>query len=109
MDEGKDKKIGTAVTVLLVIVTCSIVPWAFLAFLSLFAFDAPGSQNQLSGWLLAGPVWAYPIIAAGCIAGSSILKRQNKLRPALIVICIPLAAILLWAIFIGLYFSLPSR
>ncbi|MEI6186249.1 MAG: hypothetical protein WCP43_03490 [Dehalococcoidia bacterium] len=109
MDEGKDKKTGTAVTVLLVIVACSLVPWSFLAFLSLFAFDAPGSENQLSSWLLAGPVWAYPVIAAACIVGSIILKRKNKLRPALIVIAVPLAAIVVWAIFIGLYFSLPSR
>ena len=85
------------------------MPWSFLAFLSLFAFDAPGSENQLSSWLLAGPVWAYPVIAAACIAGSIILKRKNKLRPALIVIAVPLAAIVVWAIFIGLYFSLPSR
>ncbi|MCX5993567.1 MAG: hypothetical protein NT177_05030 [Chloroflexi bacterium] len=109
MDEGKDKKTGTAVTVLLVIVACSLVPWSFLAFLSLFAFDAPGSENQLSSWLLAGPVWAYPVIAAACIFGSIILKRKNKLRPALIVIAVPLAAIVVWTIFIGLYFSLPSR
>ena len=110
MDDSKDKKIGTAVTVLLVIVACSLVPWSFLAYLSLFAFDAPGSENQLSSWLLAAPVWAYPVIVAGCIAGSIILRRKNKLRPALIVIAIPLAAIVIWAIIIGLYFfSLPSR
>jgi hypothetical protein len=109
MDDSKDKKIVTAVTVLLVIVSVSLVPWAFAAFLSLFAFDAPGSEKQLSIWLLAGPVWAYPVIVAGCITGSIILKRKNKPLPALIVIAVPLAAIILWAIFIAIYFSLQSR
>ena len=109
MDSSKDKKISTSVIVLLVIVGLSLIPWAFAAFVSLFAFDAPGSEKQLSTWLMVAPVWAYPIIAVGCIIGSIILKRKNKLRPALIVIAIPLAAIILWAIFICIYTGLQPR
>jgi hypothetical protein len=109
MDNDKDKKISTAVIVLLVIVAASLIPWGFAAFLSLFAFDAPGSENQLSTWLMAAPVWAYPVLAVGCIIGSIILKRKNKLLPALIVIAIPLAAAILWAICLGIYICLQPR
>jgi len=109
MDNSKDRKIGTAVSVLLVIVAASLVLWSFAAFVSLFAFDAPGSENQLSTWLMVAPVWAYPVIAAGCIIGSIILKRKNKLLPALIVIAIPLAAVVLCAIFMGIYIGMQPR
>jgi hypothetical protein len=109
MDNRKDKNISTAVIVLLVIVVASLIPWGFASFLSLFAFDAPGSENQPSTWLMVAPVWAYPVLAAGCITGSIILKRKNKLLPALIVIAIPLAAVILWAIFMGIYIGLQPR
>lgn len=109
MDNSKDRNIGTAVIVLIVIVAVSLIPWAFAAFLSFFAFDAPGSENQLSTWLMVAPVWAYPVFAAGCMTGSIILKRKSKLLPALIVVAVPLAAVLLWAIFLGIYIGLqPS-
>jgi hypothetical protein len=109
MDNSKDRNIGTAVIVLLVIVAASLIPWAFATFLTFFAFDAPGSENQFTTWLMVAPVWAYPVIAAGCIAGSILLKRKNSLLPALIVIAIPLAAIVLWAIFLGIYIGLQLR
>jgi len=109
MNDSKGKKIRTAMTVLLVIVAVSLIPWAFAAYTSLFAFDAPGSEKDLAIWLMVAPVWAYLLIAAACITGSIVLKRQNKPLPALIVIIIPLAAIILWAIFMGLYIGLqPS-
>ena len=109
MDNSKDKNIDRAVIVLLVIVAASLIPWAFAAFLSFFAFDKPGSEKELSTWLMVAPVWAYPVIAAGCIAGSILLKRKNSLLPALIVIAIPLAAVVLWAVFLGIYIGLQPR
>lgn len=109
MDNSKDKNIGIAVIVLLVIVAASLIPWAFAAFLSFFAFDKPGSENEWATWLMVAPVWAYPVIAAGCITASIILKRKNSMLPALIVIAIPLAAVVLWAIFLGIYIGLQPR
>jgi len=109
MDNSTDKKISKAQIVLLVIVAVSLIPWAFAAFLSFFAFDAPGSEKDLNVWLMVAPVWAYPLIAAGCMVSSIILKRQNKLMPALVVIIIPLVAIVLWAIFMGVYIGLQPR
>jgi hypothetical protein len=109
MDESKNKRIGMWVTALLVIVALSLIPWAFAAYVSLFAFDAPGSEKELSTWLMVAPVWAYPVIAAGCITGSIILRRKNKLLPALIMLIIPLAAVVIWAIFMGIYFGIQAR
>ena len=109
MDNSKDKNIGIAVIVLLVIVAASLIPWAFAAFLSFFAFDKQGSENEWATWLMVAPVWAYPVIAAGCITASIILKRKNSMLPALIVIAIPLAAVVLWAIFLGIYIGLQPR
>ncbi len=99
----KDKNIRTATIVLLVIVAVSLIPWAFAAFMSLFAFDAPGSEKDPSIWMMVAPIWAYPVIAAGCIIASAILYRKNKLIPALIVIAVPLAAIVLYAVIMGIY------
>jgi len=107
--EKNDNKIGTAVTVLLVIVALSLIPWAFAAFTSLFAFDKPVSEKDLSVWLMVAPVWIYPFVAAGGIIGSIVLKRKNKLLPALVVIAIPLAAIILWIICMGIYLGLHPR
>jgi len=109
MNSSKDKKIRTSVIVLLVIVGLSLIPWAFAAFVSLFAFDAPGSEKQLYTWLIVIPVWIYPLLAVGCMTGSIVLKRRNKLCPALVVIAIPLVAIVLWAIFTGIYAGLQPQ
>jgi hypothetical protein len=107
MIDNINNKLNKAITVLLIIVGCSLVPWPFLAYLALFAFDAPGSGNQATIWLLAGPVWAYPLVAVGGLICAIILRRRNRLRAALTAAIIPLAAIILWAIIMGLYFTLP--
>jgi len=109
MDSSKDNKLNTTLVVMLVIVGISLIPWALAAFTSLFAFDAPGSEKELSIWLMVVPIWIYPVIAVGCMAGSIILMRKTRLRPALIMIAIPLAAIVLWIICTGIYLGLQPR
>ena len=106
MIDKTDSKINKAITVLLVLVVVSLVPWAFAAFISLFAFDAPGSEKQAFTWLLVAPVWAYPVVAIAGLVCAILLKRRNRLRAALTAAVLPLAAIVLWAIILGLYFGL---
>jgi ABC-type transport system involved in multi-copper enzyme maturation permease subunit len=107
MIDNINNKLNKAITVLLILVGCSLVPWSFLAYMALFAFDAPGSENQLTTWLLVAPIWAYPLVAIGGLACAIMLRRRNRLRAALTAAIIPLAAIILWAIIMGLYFTLP--
>ncbi len=105
----KDKNIRTATIILLVIVMISLIPWAFAAFTSLFAFDKPGSERDPSIWMMVAPIWAYPIIAAGCIIGSVVLYKKNRPLPALIVIAVPLAAVILYAAVMGIYTAILIR
>lgn len=107
--KDKDKNIGTATIVLLVIVMISLIPWAFAAFTSLFAFDKPGSERDPSIWMMVAPIWAYPIIAAGCIIGSVVLYKKNRPLPALIVIAVPLVAIILYTAVAGVYTAVLIR
>lgn len=107
--KDKDKNIGTATIVLLVIVMISLIPWAFVAFTSLFAFDKPGSESDASIWMMVAPIWAYPIIAAGCIIGAVVLYKKNRPLPALIVIAVPLAAVILYAAVMGVYTAVLIR
>jgi heme A synthase len=81
----------------------SLIPWAFVAFTSLFAFDKPGSEKDPSIWMMVAPILAYPLIAASCIIGSVVLYKNNRSLPALIVIAVPLAAIILYAAIAGIY------
>jgi|GEM_PF-1740985 len=99
----KDKNIRTATIILLVIVMMSLIPWAFAAFTSLFAFDKPGSEKDPTIWLMVAPILAYPIIAASCIIGSVVLYKNNRALPALIVIAVPLATVILYIAVMGIY------
>jgi hypothetical protein len=105
----KDKNIRTATIILLVIVMVSLIPWAFVAFTSLFAFDRPGSERDASIWMMVAPILAYPIIAASCIIGSVLLYKNNRPLPALIIIAIPLAAVILYAAVMGIYSAVLIR
>ena len=100
----ENKKIKTATIILLVIVAVSLMPWALAAFTSLFAFDKPGSEKDPSVWMIVAPLLAYGAIAASCLIASVILYSRNKLLPALIVIAVPLAAAILYALIMGIYF-----
>ncbi|MBN1689993.1 MAG: hypothetical protein JW901_03115 [Dehalococcoidia bacterium] len=99
----ENKKIKTATIILLVIVMVSLLPWAFAAFTSLFAFDKPGSERDPSVWMIVAPILAYGAIAAGCIIASAILYNKNRPLPALIIIAVPLAAAILYALIMGVY------
>ena len=99
----ENKNIRTATIILLVIVAVSLIPWALAAFTSLFAFDKPGSGKDPSVWMMVAPILAYGAIAAGCILASAILYSKNRPLPALIIIAIPLAAAILYALIMGVY------
>lgn len=63
-----------------------------VAFLSMFMFDAPGSENNVALWCIAVPIWCYPLLAGVCILVGFPLKRKGHLRQAIIALAIPLVA-----------------
>ena len=70
---------------------CSLLPWLFLLFLTGFFFDAPGSQQELVPWLLAVPIWLYPIAVIASVAVSWMLFRKDKKVLALVTASLPVA------------------
>ena len=74
-----------------VLTFCSLLPWLFLLFLTGFFFDAPGAQQELVTWLLAVPIWIYPIPVVACVAVSWVLFWKNKKGLALVTALLPLA------------------
>ncbi len=44
----------------------SLGPWYFMAILAIMAFDAPGSERTVFPYLMAVPLWLYPVVALGC-------------------------------------------
>jgi hypothetical protein len=74
---------GTRIPIWLVIVyllsLAAILAWPFVAFTSVFAFDAPGSSEQTRTWVIVGIMWLYPILPlAGVLSSFLALKRGRK-------------------------------
>lgn len=96
-------KVKITYMVLMVIALLTLIAWMFVAFISMFAFDAPGSESDPSLWALIVPVWIYPVILLGTAIGSWLFYKRGKLSWAIVLICIPLALVLLYASAILLY------
>ena len=60
--------------VLNVLLPLSLLAWPIALFLSIFMFDAPGSESNWITLLLAYAIWTYPI---GILVGS-ILYWRNR-------------------------------
>lgn len=73
--------------------------WPLLGFVSLFAFDAPGSEKDIRVWAMVAPIWAYPFVAFICSAAAGILKRKGNARGATFLMGIP-------ATMAGIFFAL---
>lgn len=83
-------------TILTILVSLSLAPWFFASFVSLFAFDAPGSQENIWIWCFVVPLWIYPLVALGGLCLSLIFNRRSKHTLALWSVAFPL-------IYAGLY------
>ena len=85
-------------TIIFAMVGLLAVPGSFV---SLFAFDAPGSEKNpfLVGAVLC--VWSLPVICPLSIVGAWVLHARKKYKPARYVALSPLCSILgfvfMWA------------
>jgi cytochrome bd-type quinol oxidase subunit 2 len=74
---------GTRIRLWLVMVyllsLAAILAWPFVAFTSIFAFDAPGSSEQTSTWVIVAIMWLYPVLPlAGVLSSFLALKGGRK-------------------------------
>ncbi|RPJ61651.1 MAG: hypothetical protein EHM12_05125 [Dehalococcoidia bacterium] len=99
---GKGK---TLYIVLIVIALATLLPWPFVAYTSLFAFDAPGSDKDPATLAMTVPIWIYPVILLGSAGISWLMYRRKKLNLAIVLACIPLALIILYVAAAAIYFS----
>ena len=106
--DGKAKG-RTPYIVLIVIALATLLPWPFIAFTSLFAFDAPGSDKNPANWLLMAPIWIYPVILLGCAGGSWLLYRRKKLSWAIALVSVPLAIVIVYVIAAAVYLGAATH
>lgn len=84
-----------------------LTPFAlFTAFVSLFAFDTPGSERDLTIWFLALSAWMLPVTLAfscvGCLLCAFLRPSPHQERAAGAFTWLPLLNGLVWAISFGL-------
>jgi hypothetical protein len=78
-----------------VIYLLSLLPWLAMAGLAFMAFDAPGSTEQVWPWLLAGTIWAYPLVPLVCSIAAWVLYRGDHMRGAVIATTAPMVIVAL--------------
>lgn len=93
----------TAAVVFASISAGSLFLWPVGLFVSLFMFDAPGSENNRILVSLAWAIWTYgPVAGVGALAGF-ILVWRKKFKAAAIVAGLPLLhALSVVALFVAL-------
>jgi hypothetical protein len=83
----------------------TILGWPLMAFMSVFAFDAPGSAQDPRVWTGVTLLLAYPVLPLVGVIGSFFTYRARHARAAYLLVAmgaIPLviAAVALAAIFV---------
>jgi hypothetical protein len=91
--------------ILVVIALATLLPWPFVAYTSLFAFDAPGSDKDPATLALIVPIWIYPVILLCCAGVSWLMYRRQKLNLAIALACIPLVLVILYVAVAAIFFS----
>ena len=79
----------------------TILVWPFIAFMSAFAFDAPGSADDPAVWTGVIAVLSYPVLPLIGMPGSFLFYRASRKIPAYILAgigAIPLALVLVFLI-----------
>jgi hypothetical protein len=83
--------------ILYVLSLLTILIWPFIAFMSVFAFDAPGSSNDPAVWTAVIAVLSYPVLPLIGIPGSFLFYRASRKVPAYVLAgigAIPLALLI---------------
>ncbi len=84
--------------VIYVLALATLLAWPFVAFMSIFAFDAPGSTNNPAVWSGVILVLSYPLLPLIGVPGSFFAYRKGWRVPSYILAglgAVPLAIILL--------------
>lgn len=68
--------------VVYVLALLTVLAWPFVAFMSVFAFDAPGSAQNPSIWATVIAVLSYPLLPLVGIPGSFFAFRRGHRRLA---------------------------
>lgn len=63
-----------------------------------FAFDAPGSDQHVGTWVFVGTLLALPVACIAALLGSAFLSAKGRHRAAQLVLLLPLADVLIFAI-----------
>jgi ABC-type dipeptide/oligopeptide/nickel transport system permease subunit len=56
----------------------SLVAWPFVAFMSIFAFDAPGSADNPAVWTGVIAVLSYPVLPIAGASASFVTYRRGR-------------------------------
>ncbi len=62
--------------VVYVLALATILAWPFVAFMSVFAFDAPGSAQNPAIYATVGLILAYPLLPLVGVSGSFVAYRK---------------------------------
>jgi hypothetical protein len=84
--------------VLYVLSLLTILAWPFIALMSAFAFDAPGSAEDPAVWTGVIAVLSYPVLPVIGVLGSFLFYRGGRRVPAYVLAglgAIPLALFVL--------------
>jgi hypothetical protein len=81
-----------------VLALATILIWPFIAFMSVFAFDAPGSADDPAVWTGVITVLSYPLLPLVGIPASFFMYRANHKKAGVVLAAIgaiPLGLVLL--------------
>jgi hypothetical protein len=84
--------------IIYVLALATILAWPFIAFMSAFAFDAPGSSDNPAVWTGVIVVLSYPLLPLVGVPGSFFAYRKNFRTLAYVLLgigAVPLALLLL--------------
>lgn len=92
----------TVILVLLqALLVLSLVPWYFVAAFAIMAFDAPGSAWTVGPYLIALPIWIYPVVALVCSVLAWVRFHPREQYRAMLALVAPYAYAVA-ALFLGL-------
>lgn len=71
--------------ILYVLALATILAWPFIAFMSVFAFDEPGSAQNPAIWRNIGIILSYPVLPIAGVAGSFLAYRKASRKLAYVL------------------------